>query len=64
MRLFSFLCRILKHKYKPYFLDENKTLIVYRCKRCGKNRDVYNEGETKNKNIRYFKKEDGKRNGK
>jgi len=60
--ILGFLCRILPHKYRVHLLD--KTTWEYRCKRCGKIRDIYEEGENKIGDVKYFKREDGKKNEK
>ena len=59
--MFNFLCKIFGHKYRIEYIDENKAIYEYICKRCGKNRDLYNKGEMKNPGVNYYKKEDGKK---
>lgn len=54
------LCRLLGHKYIKHAIDPFGGHLMI-CKRCGKNRDTYEPGEGKNPNIKYFKKEDGKK---
>lgn len=53
------LCKIFGHKYEKRKIDLNIWEVV--CKRCGKNRDVYQEGEQKRNDVGYFKKKDGKK---
>ena len=57
----KFLCRILGHKYEKKYIDKKKTMIGYFCRRCGKNRDLYKEGETKDFSINYYNRNDGKK---
>jgi len=59
---FKFLCKLFGHKYIKQEIDLNVWEFV--CKRCGKNRDVYHEGESKDSEIRYFTKSDGKKDDK
>lgn len=58
----SFLCKIFGHKYEEKKIDLYAWEVV--CKRCGKNRDIYNQGEQKIEEVQYFKKKDGKKDDK
>lgn len=60
----SLLCKIFGHKYIKTYAGEGQTFFEHICKRCGKNRDLYMEGEPKNPNIKYFRREDGKKDKK
>ncbi len=53
------ICKLFGHKYVKRKIDLN--VYEHVCKYCGKNRDVYQEGESKNDEIKYYSKEDGKK---
>jgi len=58
-KILKFLCKLFGHKYIHQPLNPYSWIFI--CKRCGKQRDIYEQGEQKNTEIKYFTKQDGKK---